>query len=258
MDDVHALDQLAAAPRRPRALNRRTACDPPKTSSTRSPAGMPSARRGPPRDRPCRRADRRPGHVARPSGRPGRRSSQVASNETATRRREPRRRAHARPGITLPSHSTTGCAAAAAASSTGIGDVAAGREDRGGPPAGEDGGRLRDGRAQAERVEDDVGVPLDRAQRSQREPAGAGCRRPGRASPRARDARRASAAQRRPAARAATGRRPAPGRCARPCPRPRSAVASFPGPLLDRLAGHRQQHPDRGEADDERRPTGAR
>ena len=69
-------------------------------------------------------------------------------------------------------------------------------------------------------------VDVRRSAASAARAGAAGCRRPGRGSPRGRGGRRASGAQRRPDARAATGRRPAPGRCVRPSRRPRSAVAS--------------------------------
>ena len=134
------------------------------------------------------------------------------------------------PGITLPSHSTDGMRSAPAASSTGIGDVAPRREDRRGPPAGEDRGRLRDGGAQAERIEDEMDVPLDACEGSAAQSRWNGMPAAGTSvasSPRCPPSQRSS----RPPREERPERRRGPGRCARPCPRPRSAGASFQLPF---------------------------
>ncbi len=88
------------------ALNRRTACEPPKISSTRSPGGMP---------RRCRAASRSIARVSRigvpvtKQGTPGAApasASQVASNDTAMHVGQARRRADGPAGddVAVPEH----------------------------------------------------------------------------------------------------------------------------------------------------------
>ena len=102
------------------ALNRRTACEPPNTSSTRSSAGTPIRMPGRgPVDGP-----RAPGWAcpSRSSGRPGQRrlAPGTSLERDRERRRQPGGGPDARPGITLPSHSTTGMRSGAAAIRTGM------------------------------------------------------------------------------------------------------------------------------------------
>ena len=118
--------------------------------------------------------------------------------------------------------------------------VAAGREDRRRPGPGEDRRGLRHGSAEADRVEDEVrrrarrsaasgatsrrnGIPAARTSR--------GLEAPMTADPQELGASSLARVRRVASARAAIGRRREPGRCARPCPRPRSADASFHVPV---------------------------
>ena len=94
------------------ALKRRTACEPPKTSRTRSVGVELEAPRAPPRDHVARTRGSASRSRSTAAGRRLRRASHVASNDTA---RPSASRAVARtlrPGMTLPSHRTSGCAAA--------------------------------------------------------------------------------------------------------------------------------------------------
>ena len=118
---VEAADRLRAAEDEEHALVRR-----------RRRAAAAAATRSDRRDV----ADRRPGHVARATRRAPASVRQVASNETASAAASRAVARTARPGMTLPSHMTTGMPSGAAAIRTGHGDVAAGREDRGRPLRG--------------------------------------------------------------------------------------------------------------------------
>ena len=96
-----------------------------------------------------KRADGRAGHE-RAAGKGGQRGWERdgdAGSQAATA-------AVARPGTTLPSHTSDGMPRARAARTSGKRQVAAGGEDRGRASGGRAGVRLRDGGAQPERVEE--------------------------------------------------------------------------------------------------------
>ena len=146
------------------ALNRLTACEPPKTSRTRPPGGMPS---------PSRAASRSTPRVSRmgvPVSRHGRRVAERRAGRPVRdgdRRGEPGRRADAPSGDDVALPEQDGDPEDRGREEDRDRDVPAGREDRVRAVPGEEGQRLRDGQREADRVGDEVDVALHRSERSE-------------------------------------------------------------------------------------------
>ena len=153
------------------ALKRRTVCDPPKISRTRSPGSISRRRLAASRSRS------RTSRIGVPVTKHGRseptaapRARQVASNETAITRasRAVARTARPRNDVAIPEHDRD--AERRGGQQDRHGDVATGREDGGRALAREHGRRLGDGQAEPDRIEHGVDVGLGRPQRSRRQP----------------------------------------------------------------------------------------
>ena len=138
------------------------------------------AGRGRPRDPPpgCRGSACRSRSTAGP-GAATARAAQVASNETASAFARRAVARTARPGITLPSHSTTGMPERRGGQQDRYRHVAAGREDRGRTLAARIAAACGTDSGQAQRVEHGVDVRSDRCAASGGQGAGAGCPRAG-------------------------------------------------------------------------------
>ena len=112
------------------ALNRRTACEPPKMRRTRSSAAMPSRCRAATRSMARDVADRRPGHVARPTGRRAGQRPAGRLERDGQRGRQPGRGADRPAGDDVAVPQDDRDAERGGRQEDRDRDVAAGREDR--------------------------------------------------------------------------------------------------------------------------------